>query len=60
MNVDKAMDYLKQACELYELEDKEHYSGETFKIAISLFLRNQKYHPSVLATTPFLNLFKSF
>lgn len=37
------MDYLKQACELYELEDKEHYSGETFKIAISLFLRNKKY-----------------
>lgn len=42
-NVPKAMDLLKQACELFELEDKEHYSGETFKIAINLFLRNEKY-----------------
>lgn len=42
-NVDKAMEYLKQACEVFELEDKEHYSGDTFKIAISLFLRNKKY-----------------
>jgi len=47
VNVDKAMDYLKQACELYELEDKEHYSGDTFKIAISLFLRNKKYGETV-------------
>lgn len=47
INVDKAMDYLKQACELFELEDKEHYSGETFKIAISLFLRNKKYGDTI-------------
>jgi len=47
VNVDKAMDFLKQACELYELEDKEHYSGETFKIAIALFLKNQKYGDTV-------------
>lgn len=37
------MEYLKQACEVFELEDKEVYSGETFKIAISLFLKNKKY-----------------
>jgi len=42
-NVDKAMELLKNACELFELEDKEHYSGDTFKIAISLFLKNKKY-----------------
>eukprot|EP00026_Physarum_polycephalum_P006454 Phypoly_transcript_06497.p1 GENE.Phypoly_transcript_06497~~Phypoly_transcript_06497.p1 ORF type:complete len:326 (+),score=69.88 Phypoly_transcript_06497:33-1010(+) len=47
VNVDKAMDYLKQACELFELEDKEHYSGETFKIAISLFLKNKKYGETI-------------
>jgi len=47
VSTEKAMDYLKQACELYELEDKEHYSGETFKVAISLFLRNKKYADTV-------------
>jgi len=43
VSLEKSMEYLKQACELFELEDKEHYSGETFKTAISLFLRNKKY-----------------
>lgn len=47
ISIEKAMDYLKQACELYELEDKEHYSGETFKIAISLFLRNKKFADTI-------------
>lgn len=42
-NVERSIEFLKQACELFELEDKEHYSGETFKTAISLFLKNKKY-----------------
>jgi len=42
-NVEKAMQFLKEACEVFELEDKEHYSGDTFKTAISLFLKNEKY-----------------
>lgn len=46
-NTDKAIEYLKQACELYELEDKEHYSGDTFKIAVSLFLKNKKYGDTI-------------
>jgi len=46
-DVEKAMDYLKQACELYEIEDKQHFSGDTFKTAVSLFLRHQKFGDTV-------------
>eukprot|EP01113_Clastostelium_recurvatum_P017995 TRINITY_DN2122_c0_g1_i2.p1 TRINITY_DN2122_c0_g1~~TRINITY_DN2122_c0_g1_i2.p1 ORF type:complete len:343 (+),score=109.44 TRINITY_DN2122_c0_g1_i2:77-1105(+) len=43
----KSMDLLKQACELFEIEDKEHYSGDTFKQTISLLLKHKKYADTV-------------
>jgi len=42
-NPERAMEMLKESCEIFEVDDKEHYSGDTFKIAIAIFLKNKKY-----------------
>eukprot|EP01111_Echinosteliopsis_oligospora_P009368 TRINITY_DN2727_c0_g1_i3.p1 TRINITY_DN2727_c0_g1~~TRINITY_DN2727_c0_g1_i3.p1 ORF type:complete len:337 (+),score=114.55 TRINITY_DN2727_c0_g1_i3:60-1070(+) len=46
-NGERCMSLLKEACELFELEDKQVYSGDTFKSAINLFLRNKKYGETI-------------
>ncbi|EGG20217.1 soluble NSF attachment protein gamma isoform [Cavenderia fasciculata] len=41
-DVDQALQLLHDACELFELDDKEHFSGDAFKMTISMLLRHKK------------------
>ncbi|GAM21636.1 hypothetical protein SAMD00019534_048110, partial [Acytostelium subglobosum LB1] len=39
----KALELLHDSCELFELDDKEHFSGDTFKLTISMLLKHKMY-----------------
>ncbi|GAM18578.1 hypothetical protein SAMD00019534_017530 [Acytostelium subglobosum LB1] len=43
----RAIELLNDCCELFELDDKEHYSGDTFKSTISLLLKHKMYAETV-------------
>jgi len=40
---DKAVQLCMDACQLYEIDEKEQFAGQAFRTAISLLLRNKKF-----------------
>ncbi|EGC38320.1 soluble NSF attachment protein gamma isoform [Dictyostelium purpureum] len=47
IDINKTFELLKDACELFELDDKDHFSGDTFKQTISLLLKHKKYEEAI-------------
>lgn len=46
-DLDKCIQLLVDACELFELDDKDHFSGDTFKQTISMLIKHKKYSESI-------------
>eukprot|EP01132_Coremiostelium_polycephalum_P006733 gene6733-8349_t len=46
-DLEKTISLLMDSCELFELDDKDHYSGDTFKLTISMLLRHKKYFEAI-------------
>eukprot|EP01133_Synstelium_polycarpum_P013680 gene13680-16112_t len=46
-DLEQALSLLHDSCELFELDDKEHYSGDTFKMTISMLLKHKKYFETI-------------
>jgi hypothetical protein len=44
INLEKAVEMMKEACSIYEAEDKLRGGCDTFSRTISLLVRNRKYY----------------
>lgn len=47
IDLNQTIKLLTDACELFELDDKDHFSGDTFKQTISMLLKHKKYTEAV-------------